>query len=370
MPPPPPPRNLNPNYQDQSATVYVGHICNKISDDSVRELLELCGDISKWNRQTDPLSGKPAHFGFCEFKRLEGAWRATEMLDGRQLGSKSLVIKADAKIQDRIQNFEQYQRVNHSNEDRIRATIGAVCTTVNTQWREAAMLNDAEVHDISPPPEPSVVIPSADFLKAFAKFDAYFAREMSRDREDGERELAREIERKEKLIAQDGVDGFKVRSNFTASDRRREIEFDERDRLDDDQGQGIATKTDVPVEFKITSSIPPSSSGDEIFLAAIRQLPVRISDIEKFHLSYPIGDATQKRLMDWLPSKIQRMRIRASFAEAAMLATQVLSWVVVERCTVTELVFRLSGNESLMESFCVRVFQLIIFDQILAREVR
>ena len=116
IPPPPPPMRLQANFADMSATVYVGHICNRVDEDSIKELLDLCGQVTKWSRQPDPMTGKWAHFGFCDFKRLEGAWRAVELLDGRQLGSRKLVVKADAKVQERIKEFPMTQRINAENE--------------------------------------------------------------------------------------------------------------------------------------------------------------------------------------------------------------------------------------------------------------
>jgi hypothetical protein len=51
------PRQIVSDFYHIPTTVYVGHICTRIDDETVRELLDLCGNVIKWTRQPDPLTG-------------------------------------------------------------------------------------------------------------------------------------------------------------------------------------------------------------------------------------------------------------------------------------------------------------------------
>jgi len=86
-----------------TCTVYVGRISTEVSDDFVRNLLEKCGKVSKWNRAADPNTSKLTSFGFCDFEEPQGVWRALAFLHEQQLCDKRLLVKCEEKAKQTIE---------------------------------------------------------------------------------------------------------------------------------------------------------------------------------------------------------------------------------------------------------------------------
>merc|ERR1712032_1536491 len=91
-------------------TVYVGRISTEVSDDFVKQLLEKCGKISKWNRAADPNTSKLTSFGFCDFEDPQGVWRALEFLHEKQLCDKRLLVKCEEKAKQTIDKWKEGRR--------------------------------------------------------------------------------------------------------------------------------------------------------------------------------------------------------------------------------------------------------------------
>merc|ERR1719424_282660 len=91
-------------------TVYVGRISAEISDEFLRQLLEKCGKIAKWNRAADPNTSKLTSFGFCDFEDPQGVWRALEFLHEKQLCDKRLLVKCEEKAKATIAIWKDGQR--------------------------------------------------------------------------------------------------------------------------------------------------------------------------------------------------------------------------------------------------------------------
>merc|ERR1711933_695111 len=87
-------------------TVYVGRISTEVADDFVRQLLEKCGKITKWNRAADPNTSKLTSFGFCDFENPQGVYRALEFLHERQLCDKRLLVKCEEKAKQTIETWK------------------------------------------------------------------------------------------------------------------------------------------------------------------------------------------------------------------------------------------------------------------------
>jgi len=81
-----------------------------VPDDFVRQLLEKCGKISKWNRAADPNTSKLTSFGFCDFEEPQGVWRALEFLHDRQLCDKRLLVKCEEKAKQTIDAWKASRR--------------------------------------------------------------------------------------------------------------------------------------------------------------------------------------------------------------------------------------------------------------------
>ncbi|CAE7324387.1 RBM25 [Symbiodinium natans] len=90
----------------QPCTVYVGRISTEVSDDFVRQLLDKCGKVSKWNRAADPNTSKLTSFGFCDFEEPQGVWRALEFLHEKQLCDKKLLVKCEEKAKQTIDTWK------------------------------------------------------------------------------------------------------------------------------------------------------------------------------------------------------------------------------------------------------------------------
>lgn len=91
-------------------TVYVGRISSEVSDDFVRQLLEKCGPVTKWNRAADPNTSKLTSFGFCDFEAPQGVWRALECLHEKQLCDKRLLVKCEEKAKQTIEEWKETRK--------------------------------------------------------------------------------------------------------------------------------------------------------------------------------------------------------------------------------------------------------------------
>ncbi len=61
-------------------SVFVGKIPSSLGDEALTGLLEACGAVSKWARQSDPLTKVPKAFGFAEYNAPLSALRALRLL--------------------------------------------------------------------------------------------------------------------------------------------------------------------------------------------------------------------------------------------------------------------------------------------------
>lgn len=401
-------------------TVYIGHICARISDDSVLDLLSLCGDVTKWTRQSDPVSGVLMHFGFCEFRRIEASFRAIEYLDGQQLGSKKLLVKVDSKIADKIGEIRLSNRLNQQNEDKIRATINALITTINQSWKNDAVLRDTQPlpklvpKQVIPVPNEANVLPDwykdsrreVDRLRSIEKRKRDRASEFRRALEQWERgperrfieEIESELEfvkesllKKQQLMAQDGVDGFKVRSNFTLNDREKEIDFDfkdeaaERREIAEKQDRDKAELERLESELKKVIAedslntdtirpVPICYSIPEAFRAQARKLPKEISGIEIFKVDWEwvYEKNVLGSLQPWLSNRISRT-CKLSSQVALILSKYIVKTIqAIGTPSLSEMIFKVSSvlpeSTDGVESVCARLFQLIILAHWLDRD--
>ena len=307
------------------------------------------------------MSGKWAHFGFCEFKRLEGAWRAVELLNGRQLGSRKLVVKADSKVQDRITDFPMSQRVNAENEQRTRATMDALLTNVNARWREAALARDAEIQEYAsaevPRSKPTIQEEKVEdplphwYRESRREQDRIrridrrkrnrledFDRAM-RDWEYQEKRIHRDIlkdmedpesvkDMKRKLINQDCGDE-RVVCGFTSSDRAREVEADERDRQneakeieqkrqkDESELNELSTRLSQMSQGELVRSLASSPSPDDgefptldpKIIQITRKIPTSLDSIRNIKLEWSsvLTEGTLLKLRSWLRRKLRKL---------------------------------------------------------------
>ena len=410
----------SPSFTQEIPTmVYVGHICSRVSDESLKDLLSLCGDIEKWTRQSDPVSGEMVHFGFCEFRRIEGAMRALDFLDGQSVGSKKLVVKVDTKISDKIDALRTSFRLNQQTEDRIRSTVLALLTTINQKWREEAIMRDTEpVVPERPLSIETTVIPNtendvlpasyresrrerdrlraierrrqdreSDFRKALEEWERGPERRFMEEIEDESQIVKESLAKKLKLIDQDGVDGFKVRSNFTLADRKREIDFDLKDKIAEERELAEKRHRDLSQLEELKSQvsrifassymdtnqrvvIPPAlpSTISEKVRTRVRRLPKNMTDIEIFQINWnkiESENVLRKKLHPWLLGRLVRT-CRVSIEAAEALTKYIVKTIEVKRePLLSEILFNLSsvipnGLDGI-DDVCVRAYQLLTF---------
>jgi len=90
---------LAPNLTEQKAiTLYVGHLSSKVKDEFFKTLLSYCGSQRSWKRVT-------SSFGFVEFQNPDGALRAIRVLGDRELFGKKLLINADKKTKEVLDQY-------------------------------------------------------------------------------------------------------------------------------------------------------------------------------------------------------------------------------------------------------------------------
>jgi len=411
---------VSSGLQEASVMVYVGHICTRVENDSVQDLLSLCGDINKWTRQNDPISGAWVHFGFAEFKRPEGALRAIDFLDGLQLGSKKLVVKVDSKIAEKLDLMRSSSRFIKQNEDMIRSTVNALITTINQKWREEALARDTLRVETPTPPQPVLsatktreVLPNwykdsrreldrlraierrkrdreSDFRRALEDWEKGPECRFIEEMENEGRQVQETLLKKQKLIEQDGIDGFKVRSNFTFADRKKEMEFDIKDkaaeereiiekqtrdkeemlRLENDI-KSVCNQQSVSREFRIVEPVPIPSNLPETVRSRVRRLPKNLPDIEIYRIDWDEilknGD-TMEKLHHWLPNRLMRT-CKLSPELSSLVSSYFIKTIeVVHQPLVSEIVYKISSllpPDSIdgIESVCARAFQLLIYSQ-------
>ncbi|KAF4656344.1 hypothetical protein FOL47_009028 [Perkinsus chesapeaki] len=125
----PPPRK-------ETCRAYVGRLSLAINDSVVRKLLDQCGTIVNWSRQIDPSTGKELNFGYCEFADAGGVWRAIELLDGRELGGKSILVKCDERAQRLVDDYTAREDIDIQREKETAAAVEALVTEANKEWKE------------------------------------------------------------------------------------------------------------------------------------------------------------------------------------------------------------------------------------------
>merc|ERR1712113_919648 len=81
-----------------------------MGDSVIRQLLDLCGTVTKWNRAADPNTNKLTSFGFCDFEEPQGVWRALQFLHDRQLCDKRLLVKCEEKAKQTINKWKDSRR--------------------------------------------------------------------------------------------------------------------------------------------------------------------------------------------------------------------------------------------------------------------
>lgn len=99
-----------------AVTVFVGNITERAPDVMVRYILNTCGTVLSWKR-VQGASGKLQAFGFCEFGNPDAALRAIRLLHDYEIADKKLVVKADAKTKEVLDDYkEKRKKAKHGSD--------------------------------------------------------------------------------------------------------------------------------------------------------------------------------------------------------------------------------------------------------------
>ncbi len=81
--------------------IYIGNLSREIGEDELRAEFQAFGEIKSVQIIKDKWSGESKGFGFIEMPKKEEAEAAINALNGKQLGSKTLVVNEARPREDR-----------------------------------------------------------------------------------------------------------------------------------------------------------------------------------------------------------------------------------------------------------------------------
>ncbi len=81
--------------------LYVGSLSYGTTDDSLREAFSQAGTVETANVIVDKMSGRSKGFGFVEMSTEEEAKNAVEMLNGKELDGRTLVVNEARPMESR-----------------------------------------------------------------------------------------------------------------------------------------------------------------------------------------------------------------------------------------------------------------------------
>lgn len=127
--------NKKPISNGPSITVFVGNITERASDMLIRQLLSKCGSVNNWKR-VQGANGKLQGFGFCEYSDPESAIRAIRLLHDFEVAEKRLVVKADAKAREKL---DEYIKGKNPGADPLSTDLSQV--DAETKREDSELLN-------------------------------------------------------------------------------------------------------------------------------------------------------------------------------------------------------------------------------------
>lgn len=163
-------------------TVYVGRISSEVSDEFVKQLLEKCGTVTKWNRAADPNTSKLTSFGFCDFEEPQGVWRALECLHEKQLCDKRLLVKCEEKAKQTIEEWKKTQKAQKTKEGIATGAAKEEGPLTDDKLEELLLEESKEVTD-------AIAKLLAEKNKGYPELGAENEKEDTKDEEKADKEL-------------------------------------------------------------------------------------------------------------------------------------------------------------------------------------
>ena len=83
---------MSADAQKEGKNVFIGNIPYQLSEESVIEIAETCGQVVSFRLVSDPETGRPRGYGFCEYTDKDAAASAIRNLDGYQVMNRELRV--------------------------------------------------------------------------------------------------------------------------------------------------------------------------------------------------------------------------------------------------------------------------------------
>lgn len=80
------------------------------------DFFQKCGSVHNWKRIQGP-DGKLQAFGFCDYTDQESAMRAIRLLHNYEIADKKLIVRVDAKTQEKLDEYRKNEQRSQSEED-------------------------------------------------------------------------------------------------------------------------------------------------------------------------------------------------------------------------------------------------------------
>lgn len=88
--------------------LFVGNVPYQITEDRLKEIFSEAGEVESVAIITDKMTGRPRGFVFVEMANEEGAQKAIETLDGREVDGREINVNEAKPREERPQSNDRY----------------------------------------------------------------------------------------------------------------------------------------------------------------------------------------------------------------------------------------------------------------------
>ena len=99
--------------------IWIGKIPEGISETFMKKLLNCCGQVTSWRRETN-ISGKLNSFGFCEYSTVESILKCLRLLNGYPLLGSELQVKIGSDTEDFLKKWRERKKIEWINSMAIQ----------------------------------------------------------------------------------------------------------------------------------------------------------------------------------------------------------------------------------------------------------
>ena len=94
--------------------IWIGKIPEGISETFMKKLLNCCGQVTSWRRETNT-SGKLNSFGFCEYSTVESILKCLRLLNGYPLLGSELQVKIGSDTEEFLKKWRERKKIEWIN---------------------------------------------------------------------------------------------------------------------------------------------------------------------------------------------------------------------------------------------------------------